>query len=97
MPANDVSLRRTEGAWAVEAEDELVMLDPRTGRYFALDAVGRRVWELLAEPRRMDELVSALAAAHAVDEATVRTDVQPFLDDLLAAGLLESVPPTGAG
>src|SRR6476659_10171781 len=40
--------------------DEAVILGLGDGVYYGLDAVGARVWSLLATPRRVSELVSAI-------------------------------------
>ena len=49
-----VVVRRGEPLTA-EVDEELVMLDPREGRYFGADRIGRRIWELLEQPRTVDD------------------------------------------
>lgn len=71
------------------AGDELVMLDPEAGRYFGLDPVGRRIWELLERPTTVSALCSALMTDFAVDAETCQGDVLRLLEQLAAAELLD--------
>ncbi len=54
-----VVARRPEPVTA-PVDEELVMLVPRQSLYFALDPIGRRVWELLEQPQAVSALCSAL-------------------------------------
>ncbi len=56
---------------------------------FVLSGSGPELWELLADPRTLDDLVAVLAAVHAVDPATVRADVEPMLEQLAARRAIE--------
>jgi hypothetical protein len=83
-----VVARRSEPLTAT-VDGELVMLDPRTSRYFALDAVGLRVWELLEQPRSVAALCDALAREFEVSPEACRRDVLAFLEQLETAELLD--------
>lgn len=77
-------------------DDEAVLLDLRTQRYYGLDAVGARIWELLADDGRVDAVLERLLEEFEVDEAMLRADVERFLDELSREGLvLASDLPTG--
>lgn len=70
----------------------LVPLGARVGAMNALitlNAVGRHIWELLAEDRSPDDIAAAVAARFAVDPERARADVRDFLADLDRKGLLE--------
>jgi hypothetical protein len=49
--------------------------------------VGTRVWELLAAPHTLAQLVSTICAEYEVDAATCESDVRRFLGDLIDNGL----------
>jgi hypothetical protein len=83
-----VVVRRAEPLTAA-VDDELVMLDPRSSQYFALDPVGHRVWELLAEPRSVASLCSTLEGEFEVAPEDCRADVLAFLEQLQKAELLD--------
>ena len=71
-----------------EVEGELVILDSDAGRYYALDDVGLRVWELLVEHADLDRVVAVMLSEFDVDEATLRSDVDALVKQLEAAGLV---------
>ena len=92
MLSPDTVIVRSSRPFTAPAQDELVMLDPEPGRYFGLDGVGRRVWELLEQPRSVSDLCTALTGEFDVDRDKCQQDVLPFLDKLLDAKLLDTVP-----
>ena len=92
MPAlslQTIVARRDEPLTA-RVDDDLVMLDPRQSRYFGVDPTGRRIWELLEEPRSVESLCTALQDEFEVSAETCRADVLAFLEQMSDAGLLET-------
>ncbi len=76
-----------------EVEGELVLLDLAGERYWALDDVGARCWQLLLEHGERDAVLAALLAEFDVEEATLRSDVDALIEQLESAGLIvESAP-----
>jgi len=69
-------------------EGEAVLLDLKSGRYFGLDAVGTRMWSLLAETGRPVEVIARMLQEFDVDEERLRADVLGWIDKLSARGLL---------
>lgn len=57
--------------------------------YLSLDPVGRRIWDLLEKPERIDALCSRLASEFGTEPARVEADLLPFLAELAAAGVLQ--------
>lgn len=54
-----------------------------------LNETGAAVWEALATPRDLDELIDELAERFGADRAVVAADVRELLGDLRARGLVE--------
>ena len=75
-----------------ELEGELVMLDPERSEYFGLDPIGRRIWELLAEPIDVPTIVDTLLDEYEVDHDRCSREVTELVDDLIDAGLVSPVP-----
>lgn len=71
-----------------EVGGEAVLLDLESQRYFSLDAVGTRMWALLAEHGSTAAVVDRLLAEYEVDEATLGRDVDELVDRLAAEGLV---------
>lgn len=67
---------------------ETIVLSLPASRYFSITGVGSRVFELLAEDRSLDELVTFIVAEYEVDDAVARRDITAFVDRLRAAQLL---------
>jgi hypothetical protein len=62
--------------------DETVILGMDDGVYYGLDAVGARVWALVAQPRRVSELVETLTGEFAVTAEQCERDVLSLLEEL---------------
>ena len=71
-----------------EVSGETVLLDLHTEKYFGLDPVGTRVWQLLAERKRVGEILSALGIEFDAERDRLESDVMAFLGHLLEAGLI---------
>ena len=71
--------------------DALVVLPVEGDDVVTLAGTGPEIWDLLAEPRTLDELAVILAARHATSEAIVAADVQPVLDALVVGGVVEAL------
>ena len=73
-------------------DGETVMFSPEQGAYFGLDEIGSRVWELLEEPRSIDEVCATLHGEYEVDPETCRADVTALVEELREAKLVRDAP-----
>ncbi|GIJ46755.1 hypothetical protein Val02_36410 [Virgisporangium aliadipatigenens] len=87
-----VTIVRADAPLTADVGDELVMLSPEHGEYFGLNAVGTRIWELIAEPRALSELCARLADEFEVDDETCRAEVLEFLRQLAEVDLVRVGP-----
>lgn len=67
---------------------ETVLLDLRSEKYFGLNVVGTRVWDLLQETDDVQAIRDRLLAEYEVAEAQLDADLDDLLGRLLAAGLV---------
>lgn len=74
--------------------DGAVLFSARDEVYFGLNAVGVRVWELLAAPDASFDGVCAAIHASYPDAPieVIRGDVRELLEDMMAAGLVVARP-----
>ena len=68
--------------------DQLVMMDIQQGKYFALNPVATRIWELLETPLTLDTLCAALLGEFEVTPEQCRLDVQEHLAEMQKLGLV---------
>lgn len=85
---------RNTNAISGRLNDELVMMDIRKGKYFSLNPVATRIWDLLEQPLSMEELCNQLTGEYDVDPGQCRDDVKDYLEEMTRLGLVNE-PPTG--
>jgi hypothetical protein len=76
-------LQHTQAA-ARTVEDQTLIVLAQRGEVLVLNASGTWLWEQLAGGPAVGELVAGLAARYGLAQARALTDVQAFLDSLLA-------------
>jgi len=69
---------------------EAVLLNLSTGTYYGLDAVGTRIWHLLADHGTTEEIVKTLLDEFEVEENQLRRDVDDLIRQLIDKGLLKT-------
>lgn len=69
-----------------EIDDELVLLNLSTEKYFSLNATARRFWEVCLACASFDEAVVKLAGEYGVESSLVERDLRRLLDELSARG-----------
>jgi hypothetical protein len=84
----DAFLARADDVMSAESDDELVMMRLEADHYYGLDPIGRRVWELLAEPATAAALCCTLCDEFEVDEGRCLAELLPFLGELAAEGIV---------
>lgn len=88
MGSSGETLQRSDELLTAAVNDELLMMSVDHGKYFNLNAVGTRIWELLETPTTLDGLVAALTAEYDVGPDIARQEVERFINALRDRGLL---------
>lgn len=86
------TLRRRERVLAVTQSDATVLMDVASGRYFTLNEVAGRIWELLGTPRSTAELITALADEYEVQPDRLVPDVVALTRRLVELSLVVREP-----
>lgn len=84
-----VSYRRSDEAIFSPLGDDIVALHIPKGRCYGMEDVTAAVWNLLDEPRDVDEICAILMRQYEVDPAVCRSDVAELLELFLSEGLVE--------
>lgn len=69
--------------------DELVMMDLEQGKYFSLNPVATRIWDLLEKPSDLKELCKALMEEYEVGGEQCLAEVREHLSELKGLNLIE--------
>ena len=81
---------------ATQLGAEVVILGVDAGRYFGLNEVGARVWDLVQTPIRVSALCDALLSEFEVDRQELEKDVLELLTDMQDKGLVDVAPALGS-
>jgi len=84
----DIVVRNEDGLLTTEVDGELIGMSVEQGACYGLNAVGTRIWALIAEPRSIDSLCEQLLGEFDVEEDRCRREVVELLEDLRADGLV---------
>jgi hypothetical protein len=68
---------------------EAVILDLKNGIYYGLDEVGARIWTLVQQPRRVQEILETLISEYDVETERCESDLLSLLRELKRRGLVE--------
>jgi hypothetical protein len=80
-PSPDVLIQEVDG--------EAVLLNLQTGKYFGLDPVAFRMWQLLTSSDTPEEAFVALEHEYDVQQQTLRGDLNRLLEQLVEQQLLQ--------
>jgi hypothetical protein len=69
--------------------EEVILLHLENGLYFGLGNVGARIWQLLQDPVKVDEIERVLLEEYDVDADTCHTEVVDLLNRLVEENLVE--------
>ena len=73
-------------------DQESVLLNLNTEKYFGLDPVGTRMWQLLTAAPTIDAAYVQLLDEYEVDPETLRSHLADLLGHLVANGLIATQP-----
>lgn len=80
---------RSSDVLSQEVGDEAVLLDLASEKYFGLNPVGRRIWELLEQHPVLGDVHRLLCEEFDADPARIKADLLMLIGQLHTAGLLK--------
>ena len=84
---NNVVSRRND-IDTTDLNGEIVMMDLEKGRYFSLNGVGSRIWEIIEKPIEVNKLVESLLEEYDVNRSECEENVLEFLGKLNDANIV---------
>ena len=85
----DRTFQRNQGVEAAPLNDEAILLDPSTSKFFMLNRTSSFIWERLATPSTAESLAGEICKCFdnvALPDAL--NDVRTTLDEMLSMGLI---------
>ncbi len=73
---------------ADKLHDELVMMDIDMGKYFSLNPVATRIWDLLEQPLSIEEICKVLLEEFEVNKEQCIKEVQEHITEMKKLGLI---------
>jgi hypothetical protein len=71
-------------------DDEVIIIDMKSGNYFSLNTSGARVWTLVEQGYNVEDSVNRICEEHADDtRETIAERVRALINRLLDEGLIE--------
>ncbi|MGI6686526.1 MAG: lasso peptide biosynthesis PqqD family chaperone [Bacillota bacterium] len=86
--SRETIISRQDGIISSDLEGEKAMMSIKRGKYYCLNGVGSSIWELLARPITIQELMDELMKEYQVEEETCLRDVSLFLNKMHREGII---------
>ena len=80
---------RRSGVLAQRGGDKLLLLNPKTGHYYALDEVGSAVWDASDGTAEVREIAASLGRKYAADAGVIEADAIALLEEMANENLVD--------
>lgn len=85
----DDKIRQSKEIDATELDGEKVMMNLELGKYFALNSVGSRIWDIIENEIQVKDIVETLLKEYKVDKKKCEESVINYLVSLENEKLIE--------
>jgi hypothetical protein len=75
-------ISQTPGHVAADMDGEKVLMSVENGRYYGMDPVGSRIWELVEKETTFDALCEAIFREYEGDREQIQSDLKKYLQNL---------------
>ena len=89
MVKNNSIIVKNKDIEVTDFNNEKVMMDLEQGKYFALNDVGGRIWELADENNKVQDIIDILLTEYEIDEETCKNEVIRYIEELLSNGVIK--------
>ena len=70
-------------------DQDTVMMHPESGKYFSLNPVATRIWEMLEYPMSFSQIIETLLNEFNVSPEVCNTETKEFLNALIEKDIIE--------
>jgi hypothetical protein len=72
-----------------QLDEEAVLLDLKSGKYFGLNEVGARIWQLVTDARPLADILDTLDQEYASERSVLERDLLELAGELCTRGLVD--------
>ncbi|MDJ0616030.1 MAG: PqqD family peptide modification chaperone [Calothrix sp. MO_192.B10] len=69
--------------------EDAIILDMKSGTYYGLDEVGASIWNLIQQPKTVEEIKKAMLEEYEVEPEQCEQGILALLEELAVQGLIE--------
>ncbi|WP_372088287.1 PqqD family protein (plasmid) [Tistrella mobilis] len=88
-------IRQNKDIIQTYAEDNLLLMNIISGKYFEFDCMSAEIWEGISNETTVSDLITELTARYEENASHLQDDVLEFLGFLAENGLIETNTPAG--
>lgn len=81
-------LRKSKAAWQ-QVEENIIVVTSQTRKMHILQGIGQRIWQLLENPIKQQDLIDQMQAEYDADPLQIKQDVEEFLEQLVEKSIIE--------
>jgi hypothetical protein len=90
MATLETTIHIPDDVYFRDLDGEAIILNTESGKYYGLDEVGTRMWNLLAEHGQVGPAYRTLLGEYDVTEERLEQDLLDLVDELASHGLVET-------
>jgi hypothetical protein len=75
--------------FTADVNGEAVILDVQSAKYFGLEDVGMRIWQLIQQPCKLSTVRDTLLEEYEVEQSLCEQDLLTLVEELHQKGLVE--------
>ncbi len=87
----DTVVVQAEGLPSACIGDEIAFMSIKNSKYYGLDSVGTRIWNMIDKPKKICEMVDELLTEYDVERTICEDNVLELMDKLLEEELIHIV------
>lgn len=88
QPDTAVTVARSADQVSTLLQGEAVILNVKSGKYYNLNPVGSRIWDLIEQPQTIISIIDAITTEYEVERQRCEADVERILQSMQSAGLV---------
>jgi len=87
--SNDIRIVASQDQVSCDLAGEAAILNLTSGVYYGLNPIGARIWNLIQEPKTLNEINETILREYDVDSGRCEADVRALVNHLAEQGLIE--------